>query len=165
MPTIINPKKAFESAAPALNTSQHHTYSSALHSIYFAGDLQPWPGFLSDVQANHEIHTWRRQTLGYTLGVRDPYTYGNVEVGDEHGVQGRFQKFFGDVLNTIFASQSTTQRKIDLSFADFKCVPSTYSGTPDVIMKDSNHALKIVGELKTPWVDEHQIELRLTDEA
>jgi hypothetical protein len=164
MPSKINPKKAVESAAPALNTSQHHTHSSALHSLYFAGDLQPWPGFLSAVQACHENHAWRQQTLGYMLRARDLYAYGNVEVGDEHGVQGRFQKFFGDVLNTIFASQSTTQRNIDLRFADFKCVSSTYSGTPDVILKDSNHALKIVRELKAPWIDEHLIELRFTNE-
>jgi hypothetical protein len=99
------------------------------------------------------------------LRARDPYTYGNFEVGDEHGVQGRFQKFFGDVLNTIFTSQSTTQRNIDLHFADFKCVSSTYSGTPDVILKDSNNALKIVGELKAPWIDEHHIGIRLPMKA
>lgn len=163
MPTKINPKKAVESAAPALNTSQHHTHSSALHSIYFAGDLQPWPGFRA-VQACHENHGWRQQTLGYMLRARDPYTYGIFEVGDEHGVQGRFQKFFGDVLNTIFTSQSTTQRNIDLHFAEFKCVSSTYSGTPDVILKDSNHALKIVGELKAPWIDEYHIAPRLVNE-
>ncbi|CEJ60285.1 hypothetical protein PMG11_08865 [Penicillium brasilianum] len=164
MPTKINPKKAVESSVPALNTSQHHTKSNALHDIYFLGNLQPWPGFLGAVRLCHENFAWRQETLGYMLRVRDPYTYGNVEVGDEHGVQGRSQKFHGDVINTIFASQTTTQRNIDLRFADFKCVPSTYSGTPDVILKDSNHTLKIVGELKTPWIDEHQLEPRLTDE-
>lgn len=164
MPSTINPKKAVESAAPALNTSQHHTSSSALHSIHFAGDLQPWPGFLSAVQACHDNRTWRQQTLGYTIQARDLYAYGNVEVGDEHGVQGRFQKFFGDVLNTIFESQSTTAQNIDLRFADCKCIQSTYSGTPDVILKDSNHTLKLVGELKTPWVGEHQIKRRIAND-
>ncbi|KAF7173260.1 hypothetical protein CNMCM6106_007358 [Aspergillus hiratsukae] len=81
------------------------------------------------------------------LRARDPYTHGNVEVGNEHVVQGRFRKYFGDVLDTIFASQSTTEQNINLRFADFKCTPSTYSGTPDVTLKDNNHALKIVGEL------------------
>lgn len=59
------------------------------------------------------------------IQARDLYAYGNVEVGDEHGVQGRFQKFFGDVLNTIFESQSTTEENIDIRFADFKCIQST----------------------------------------
>ncbi|GIK00123.1 hypothetical protein Aspvir_004141 [Aspergillus viridinutans] len=86
MPTKINPKRAVESAALALNTSQYHTHSSALHSIYLAGNLQPWLGFLSAVQAYHESHTWQQQILGYTLQARDLYTHGNVEVGDEHGV-------------------------------------------------------------------------------
>lgn len=49
-------------------------------------------------------------------------------------------------------------------FPDFKCISSIYSGTPDVILKDDNHALKIVGELKVPWVTEHHIHSRLTDE-
>lgn len=160
MPTRINPKKAVESAAPALNTSQYHTRSNALHKIYFAGNLQPWPGFLNAVQGCHEDHTWQQRTLGYTLQARDSYTHGNVEVGDEHGVQGRFQKFFGDVFDAIFASQSiTTRQNINIRFADFKCIPSTYSGTPDVIVKDSNHALKIVGELRAPWIIEHRIRL------
>ncbi|KAJ9486047.1 hypothetical protein VN97_g7289 [Penicillium thymicola] len=163
MPTKTNPKKAVESAAPALNTTQHHTNSSALHKIYFAGDLQPWPGFLGAVQASHENHAWRQQTLGYTLRARDPYTCGSVEVGDENGMQGRFQKFFGDILNSIFESQSTTQQNIDLRFADFKCISSTYSGIPDVILKDSNHTLKIVGELKAPWIVEHHIRPRIAN--
>lgn len=79
-------------------------------------------------------------------------------------MQGRFQKFFGDVLNTIFESQSTTAQNIDLRFADFKCIQSIYSGTPDVILKDSNHTLKLVGELKTPWVGEHQIKRRIAND-
>ncbi|CAG8247670.1 unnamed protein product [Penicillium salamii] len=152
----------FESAAPALNTSQHHTNLSALHNIYYTGDLQPWPGFVDAVRTFHESRTWRQQTLGFMIEARDLYAYGNVEVGDEHGVQGRFQKFFGDVLNTIFESQSTTEENIDLRFADFKCVQSAYPGTPHVILKDSKHALKIVGELKVPWVSEHQIEPRIS---
>jgi hypothetical protein len=164
MPTKINPKKAVESAAPALNTSQFHMHSSALHRIYFTGDLQPWPGFLSAVQAFHESYAWRQETLGYRLKARHPYTYGNSEVGDEHGVQGRFQKFFGDVLNTIFASQSTVQGPIEIGFADFKCVSTPYSRTPDVVLKDSNHTPIVVGELKAPWIDEHDIALRLVNE-
>ncbi|KAJ5513456.1 hypothetical protein N7463_003008 [Penicillium fimorum] len=163
MPSTINPKKAVESAAPALNTSQHHTNSSALHSIYFVGDLQPWPDFLSAVQACHENRTWRQQTLCYMIQARDLYAYGNVEVCDEHGVQGRFQKFFGDVLNTIFESQYTTEENINIRFAGFKCIQSTYSGTPDVILKDINHALKIVGELKAPWIGKHQMKRRIAN--
>lgn len=123
MPTIINPKKAVESAAPALKTSQYHTHSSALSRHYFTGGLQPWLGFLDAVRSYHEGHAWRQQILGYTLGVRDPYTHGNVEVGDEHGVKGRFQKYFGDVLNTIFASQFDPSAKLRPLFCRLQLCP------------------------------------------
>lgn len=149
----IGPKQMVESSAPALELGQYHTTSNALRSLYFMGELQPWPGFLSAVQTMHETLAWRNTCLGLKLHVRDPYTSGNVVVGDEHGVQGRFHKYFGDPLNAIFESQS-----IDLRFADFKCVQSTYGHIPDVILKDGNDHLKVVGELKVPWVLEHRID-------
>lgn len=31
-----------------------------------------------------------------------------------------------------------------------------------MIVKDNNHALKVVGELKVPWITEHHIQPRLT---
>jgi hypothetical protein len=149
----IGPKKLVESPAPKLEPGEYHTTSSALHDLEFTGGLQPWPGFLSAVQTMHESHTWRNECLGLTLRTRDPYTHGNIVVGDEHGVQGRFHKYFGDILNAIFKSQSKSIR-----FADFRCVQSTYSGIPDVILKDNNHHLKVVGELKVPWVPDHTID-------
>lgn len=63
------------------------------------------------------------------------------------------------MLNTIFTSQSKGIR-----FADFKCVQSTFTGTPDVILKDDNHVLKVVGELKVPWVREHFLDDKLDDD-
>lgn len=33
-----------------------------------------------------------------------------------------------------------------------------------MILKDSNHTLKLVGELKTPWVGEHQIKRRIAND-
>lgn len=155
----IGPKKLVESPAPKLEPSLYHTESSALHDLEFTGELQPWLGFLSDVQNTHQNHAWRNEVLGLTLQTRDPYTYGNVEVGDEHGVQGRFHKYFGDVLNSIFTSQSKR-----ICFADFKCVRSTFTGTPDVILKDDNHVLEVVGEIKVPWVREHFLDDKLDDE-
>ncbi|KAJ5692842.1 hypothetical protein N7462_002265 [Penicillium macrosclerotiorum] len=125
MPSTINPKKAVESAALALNTSQYRTNSSALHSIYFVGDIQPWPGFLSAVQICHENRTWRQQTLGYMIQARDLYAYGNVEVGDEHGVQGRFQKFFGDVLPS--SSHNRPPRKTSTSVSQILNVSSLHT--------------------------------------
>ena len=72
---------------------------------------------------------------------------------------GRFHKYFGNVLNSIFKSQSK-----GICFADFKSVQSTFTGTPDVILKDDNHVLEVIGELKVPWVREHFLDDKLDDE-
>jgi hypothetical protein len=85
----IGPKTLVKSAAPRLELGPYHTTLSALHNLEFKGDLRPWPGFLSAVQSMHESYAWRNKCLGLSLRTRDPYTYGNVVVGDEHGVQGR----------------------------------------------------------------------------
>lgn len=41
---------------------------------------------------------------------------------------------------------------------------ATANQTPDVILKDNNHALKIVGELKATWITEHHFHPRPTNE-
>ena len=43
----IGPKKTVESVLPKLQIGLYHTTSSAIHNLYFEGDLQPWLGFLS----------------------------------------------------------------------------------------------------------------------
>lgn len=154
----IGPEMLIASAPPQLPLGPYHTQHSALHDLEFTGVLQPWQGFLSSVQTAHQNYTFRSQTLALTLKTRDPYAQGNVEIGDEHGLLGRFHKHFGDVLNSVFTSHSTGIR-----FADFKCVQSTFSGTPDVILKDDNHHVKVAGELKVPWIADHWLEDKYND--
>lgn len=148
----IGPKKLVESAAPSLEAGPYHTTSSALHDLEFKGDLHPWPGFLSSVRVMHENHAWRNECLNLSLQTRDPYTYGNVIVGDESGVQGRFNKYFGDTMNAVFKSQSIRMR-----FGDFRASQSTYSGIPGVVLMDDNYQSKVIGEFKVPWVGDHDI--------
>ncbi|KAJ5936683.1 hypothetical protein N7466_003133 [Penicillium verhagenii] len=40
---------------------------------------------------------------------------------------------------------------------------STFSGTPDVILKDNNHQVKVAGELKVPWIADHWLEDKYND--
>jgi hypothetical protein len=80
-------------------------------------------------------------------------------VGDEHGVQARFSQSFGTVLSHIFGAQG-----IDLVFGDFKCLGNPYTGTPDVILMDNTSALKVVGELKVPWISKHILHTRYHDQ-
>lgn len=96
---------------------------------------------LYDLEFTGESQPWPGflSAVQITLQTRDPYTY--------------------DVLNSIFTSQSK-----GICFADFKCVRSTLTGTPDVILKDDNHVLEVVGELKVPWVREHFLDYKLDDD-
>ncbi|EPS26290.1 hypothetical protein PDE_01226 [Penicillium oxalicum 114-2] len=120
--------------------------------------LLPWQDFFESVHALHRNVTWRKKTLALTLKTRDPYALANVEIGDEHGLLGRFHKHFGDVINSVFNSQG-----IGIRFADFKSVRSTFSGTPDVIMRDKNHRIKVAGELKVPWIQQHSPRYKYND--
>jgi hypothetical protein len=95
-------------------------------------------GWYGDLQEDMDADEW----MGVVEWIGLPFS----APGDSGSLEGHLQKFFGDVLDTVFASQSTTQQNINLRFRDFKYIPSTYSGTPDVILKGSNHALKIVRE-------------------
>lgn len=77
--------------------------SSAIHDLEFTGDLQQQPGFLSAVQTTHENHPWRNEVLGLKLQIRDPYTYGNVEVAC---VLQRFPKVQHESLQSAIVSRS-----------------------------------------------------------
>lgn len=75
-------------------------------------------------------------------------------IADETGVQGRFEQPIGQVLGRVFEAEG-----VDIRFADFKAAGIGYSKTPDTAMVSRNGppTLKAVGELKTPWVVNHQL--------
>lgn len=144
----ITAKQATASAVSALLVGKHHTDSSALHNIYYRGPLMQWSNFRRAVESTFNAEKWSRRVLKYAQALDEEV----VELGDEHGLQGRFQQSFGTMLGHIFKFQG-----IDIIFADFKSLGSPYSGIPDAIMKDKDNGLKVVGELKSPWIKEHQL--------
>ncbi|CEJ55195.1 hypothetical protein PMG11_01464 [Penicillium brasilianum] len=141
-------KEATAANLPPLLVGQHHTESSALHSLYFLGPLSRWSNFLRAVEATSNTQTWSPRVIKYTQRLDEEA----VQVGDEHGVQGRFQQSLGSLMGHVFKAQS-----IDLHFADFKCLGSSYTDVPDVILKNSNNELKVIGELKAPWIEQHKL--------
>lgn len=144
----ISAKDATSSSIPPLLIGKHHTTSSALHNLGYKGPLRRWSNFLRAVETDSKTRNWSRRVIKYNERLDEEV----VEVGDEHGVQGRFQQSIGTVLGHVFRAQS-----IDLTFADFKTLGSSYYGTPDVIIKSSNNELKVVGELKAPWIEDHRL--------
>lgn len=76
-------------------------------------------------------------------------------VGDEHGVQGRFQQSVGQVLGKVLDA-----RGIEARFADFKCLGSAYKNTPDVVLPvetiqdeqdEPSMTLSVVLLERSPW--------------
>jgi hypothetical protein len=81
-----------------------------------------------------------------------------VVVGDETGVQGRFQQHVGHVMTGVFRSLG-----VDLRFSDFRSCNVRYSKVPDIACIDGLGTLAFVGEVKTPWVNAHSLKSALHD--
>jgi hypothetical protein len=103
------------------------------------------------------VHNWRSHNhVLYHKTSRTPgichFSREHVHVGDEHGVQGRFQHYIGQAVTAILSSQQN-----GISFADFKASTSAYAKIPDVAGIYQLGGLRFVGELKTPWVVAHDL--------
>ncbi|KAJ5146480.1 uncharacterized protein N7515_001044 [Penicillium bovifimosum] len=97
--------------------------------------------------------SWTRPT-----GPIDPHNIAHEQlpIGDEAGVQGRFGQQVGHVMTAVFGSQG-----LDIAFGDLKAVTDTYPRTPDAVIMNGRRAgqpqVKAVGELKSPWMTQHQL--------
>ncbi|KAJ5580254.1 uncharacterized protein N7459_006239 [Penicillium hispanicum] len=150
----IRPNQAVRQALPPLVTTQHRTKSSALHDIKFIGPLRPWPNFLQAVRTVNESQNWNSQPIKCDMIARNMQG-DSVFVGDETGVQGRFQQAVGHAMGQVFKAQT-----MNIAFGDFKCVGNTVAITPDIAMfatLNRRPELKAIGEMKVPWVIRHDI--------
>ncbi|OQE01913.1 hypothetical protein PENSOL_c003G11771 [Penicillium solitum] len=143
-------------AQPTTTPDLHGNTPLAVSRLTFVGTLVPWSNFLRSVENAHTTQNWpkRSRTSPYNNG---PHTLevDKVHIGDEHGLQGRFQQAIGHALGTALESRS-----IDIYFGDYKCSGSTYQNIPDIVgLQDANGTteIKLVGELKTPWVHGHDL--------
>ncbi|KAJ5405263.1 hypothetical protein N7465_006547 [Penicillium sp. CMV-2018d] len=128
-------------ALPPLPLVPNHTKSSAIHNIGYVGEIHRWSNFLRFVETYVQGQRWSNRVIKYTHRVGDPEAESNL-IGDETGLQGVFNH---------------SAQSIGLEFADFKCLGNPYANTPDSIMMTTNGQLKVVGELKAPWVEEHKM--------
>ncbi|KGO51516.1 hypothetical protein PEX2_010570 [Penicillium expansum] len=147
----IRVRETVNEALPPLLKTDFHTNANAVHRLIYNGELNYWPNFCQDVRATMDNQHWSNRVIGYTLNTHD-LDDNKVFVGDETGVQGRFQQAIGQRLGKVFEAQ-----RLDIQFADFKCLPNLGNKVPDCVMKTSRNELKLVGELKVPWVIHHRI--------
>ncbi|PLB47797.1 hypothetical protein P170DRAFT_510546 [Aspergillus steynii IBT 23096] len=158
-PKPITAKEAIKSAVPDLKVGPYHTTSNAFHRVDFVGDLAPWANFNEDAWQYSNATNWagHKSVLGFEpKGTMKFYTaHEHVAVGDETGVQGRFNQNVGQTLTAACGAFG-----LDLSFADYKaCADGSLLGrVPDSICMTSQGALRAVGEIKTPWVAAHHIQ-------
>ncbi|KAE8330048.1 hypothetical protein BDV39DRAFT_191005 [Aspergillus sergii] len=140
---------------PTLNRGPQSTTSSALHQTFFVGTLEEWPNFERDARATVKATVPARNTPVISFAARlkpTPATIDreHVAVGQESGVQGRIQQNVGQVMSAMCKAL-----QIDMCFADYKATNLPRIGRKIRIW--------IVGEIKVPWVDDHDIDRTLED--
>ncbi|GKZ85502.1 hypothetical protein AnigIFM56816_011469 [Aspergillus niger] len=183
MPDKVTAQSSVKERLPNLLFGNNRTQSSALHDIQFVGRLTTWANFEQKVIEEFRGHNWGpNQVLNYkSHGFLPLQSQRNehVAVGDETGVQGRWQQHIGQVMSSIFLDQG-----IDLTLGDFRTSSSKYSKRPDIAcVAYLNHVqswkgdppppalqaiqqdLRFVGELKTPWVQHHSLSQGITNET
>lgn len=129
------------------------------------GALKPWEKFEEDVINTFNAQSWSHQPLDSRI--TGPAATRSVDeeqvfVADERGVQGRLEGRAGLVLGAAFCAQ-----QLDLMLGDSRGALPPYGGymrKPDFIMKNSLDIAKIVGEAKTPWIDEHNLEIAVRNQ-
>lgn len=158
----IRARQTLESPLPPLRVGYYHTTSQAIHPLKFTGTLVEWPKFLQSVE---DFYKSQPRSGGAKPSV---HSFGphNMErervcIGDEEGLRGRFQQAVGQSVGAILELKSS-----EMYFADFKCSGSKYKNTPDIVVLryEGNAAqIKVVGELKVPWVPKHHLKGKFRD--
>ncbi|KAE8344338.1 hypothetical protein BDV24DRAFT_160481 [Aspergillus arachidicola] len=143
----VTSKIAVQERLPDLNISDARTTSSAIHNIDYLGPLCPWPNFLGDVEGEFLTHNWannRHRLYLRPLGEPTPHSLLNEHclVGNETGVQGRWQTHLGEVMSAVFQEQ-----QFQLAFADFVSSGKDYNKNPDLVMINVTPDIMVVGQI------------------
>lgn len=152
---------------PDLDIPPRHSTSHALHPIKFIGAVQPWANFEAEVANTYNGQAWNPRTIASKLTgnfLAGSVNEEHVFVSDERGVQGRLEGRAGTALGAVFGAQNQ-----DLKLGAFKGALPPYPGykkVPDCVLMTSAHIAKVAGEVKVPWIREHDLsELVLEFEA
>ena len=155
----VRSKDLIETKLPDLLVGPDATTSSALHNLRFVGPLMPWPNFLDNIRNRRRNATWSPEILDYRYKQMATKPAANMDdehirVGDEGGVQGRFNQQIGQSISAVCKAAA-----IDVSFGDYKSTRTRVlqGKVPDTVMMTNAGDLLVVGEVKVPWVPKHDL--------
>lgn len=146
------------SPLPDLEAGANRTSSHALHPEAFVGIEEDWSSFFIDVMRFFESTPWRSytNTISYRPApnaIAATIFAEHVPCGDETNLQSRFIQNVNQQLNA--ACKSTG---VDMVMTDYKsCTNHPVSGIPDIVALDRAGILKVVGEMKVFWINEHNL--------
>lgn len=162
MATLLSADQIIRQPLPDYRTGAHTTQSSAIHETRFVGNLTYWAEFEGSVE------TWyqgKRQTFSpqgifpvFNSNVPNLLTTDYIRVGDETGIQGRFEERVGQVLSLVSSSEN-----LGFKFADSRCALNRGEGIPDFAIIDNGDNAVVTGELKVPWVYAHSLATAVDD--
>lgn len=149
---------------PNLDIPARRTVSHALHRIKFVGALGQWTNFKTEVANTYNSQTWNPREIASRLTAN--FLAGSVHeeqvfVSDERGVQGRLEGRAGIALGAVFGAQNH-DLKLGASKGALPPYPE-YKKAPGFVLMTSTHEAKVVGEVKVPWIREHNLRKLITE--
>ena len=164
MPRMIalTARDVLDTPLPSLLVGPFHTTSGALHQVRFTGRLRPWQNFERNVIALVSSNIrWSRRTIDVAMvgqGAENSVSREQLVVGDENGVQGRLNERLCRAVTSCLQAQGHNLRSGDFKAGNSPAQIATAAATPrvpDVVVLNANAAIKVVGEVKTPWPRDH----------
>ena len=157
--TAQYPFGVVKSPIPDLRIGPYKTESHALHDQVFMGRVIDWESFEAEAMSFCQQTDWNavKRVIAYKPGpnISKSHTFFEHFVcADDIGVQGRLNHHVGQVLTSI-----CKETGVDISFGTYKASKdrSVSSGIPDIVGLSGAWNLRIVGEVKTPWVELHHL--------
>ncbi|RMZ45773.1 hypothetical protein CA14_005202 [Aspergillus flavus] len=157
-------QQVIKECLPDLNVGINKTKPHALHPETYIGPLVPWNDF--EKEAKQHLVALSLGNGGPVLGFRSIekpalLAIEQFVVGDEMGVQGRFTERLSQAMTAILAATGSRTRFGDYKATSDICIRGK---VPDVVIMDHNNLLRAGGELKTPWINQHNLESACRDD-
>ncbi|OJJ38819.1 hypothetical protein ASPWEDRAFT_89636, partial [Aspergillus wentii DTO 134E9] len=152
-------REVMESSIPDLAIGPGKTRSNALHREVFVGQIRDWTTFNHEITQFYHGIDWRhhQKVISYKPGTNASTSNifrARLSCGDEADVQCRFNSNVA-----IYMSPICDAAGVDITFGSFKtCLRvQSSSGIPDVVCRTNGGGLRVVGEVKTPWIMAHTL--------